>query len=349
MKTTSLSYFKNYANRLSLGLLGGFSLLAVGTSQAQQISGAGATFSAPIIQRWAVEYNKLNPKVQVNYQSIGSGAGVKNFIQGVIDFAGSDAAMTDEEIAKVKTGVVMIPATAGMIVLAYNLPGVKNLNLSREAMSAIFLGKITNWSDHLITKENPGETLPNLPINVAYRSDGSGTTYVFTQHLDAISPDFHTAVGMGKAVTFPVGSGGKGNEGVTAIIKSSVGAIGYIEYGYAENNKLAMANLQNKAGKFIAPTPESGAETLSHVVFPDNLRIWPVDPEGAKDYPIATFTWICLNKTYPDADKLTALKEWMTYSLTTGQGFANELGYIPLPAPVVVKCQAALSTITSSK
>ena len=193
------------------------------SATAQQLSGAGASFPAPLYQRWAVEFNKQQPKVQVNYQSVGSGAGVKQFSQGTVDFAASDAAMSDEEIEKVKQGVVMIPATAGSVVIAYNLPGVTDLKLSRDAYVGIFLGKITKWNDPAIAKDNPGVTLPDLPINVSYRSDGSGTTFVFTKHLAAISKDFADEVGNDKSVTWPVGAGGKGNEGVTALIKQSPG------------------------------------------------------------------------------------------------------------------------------
>lgn len=320
------------------------SILA-GSAMAQQLSGAGASFPAPLYQRWAAEYNKVNPSVQVNYQSVGSGAGVKQFTQGTVDFAASDAAMSDEEIAKVKAGVVMIPATAGSIVIAYNLPGVTDLKLSRDAYAGIFLGKIANWNDPIIAKDNPGVTLPNLPINVAYRSDGSGTTFVFTKHLSAISKDFADTVGSDKSVQWPVGVGGKGNDGVTALIKQSPGAVGYVEYGYAVNNGLATAQLQNKAGNFIKATDESGAATLASVQLPENLRIWPEDPAGAQDYPIATFTWLLLYKQNADANKLKALKEFVTYGLTDGQKFAGELGYIPLPAPVVAKAKAALESV----
>jgi phosphate transport system substrate-binding protein len=314
-------------------------------ARGQQLSGAGASFPAPLYQRWAVEYNKLHPEVQVNYQSVGSGAGVKQFSQGTVDFAASDAAMSDEEIAKVKQGVVMIPATAGSIVVAYNLPEVKELKLSRDAYVGIFLGKITKWNDPVIAKDNPGEKLPDLPINVAFRSDGSGTTFVFTKHLAAISKDFADEVGTDKSVTWPAGAGGKGNEGVTALVKQTPGTIGYVEYGYAAHNGLSMASLQNKSGKFVKPTDESGAATLSNITFPDNLRVWPEDPSGDDDYPIATFTWLLLYKKYADAGKLKALQGFVTYGLTDGQKFASELGYIPLPAAVVEKSKAALASI----
>jgi phosphate transport system substrate-binding protein len=318
----------------------------VSSSQAAvQLSGAGASFPAPLYQRWAVEYNKLHPDVQVNYQSVGSGAGVKQFTAGTVDFAASDAAMTDAEIAKVPQGVVMVPATAGSIVIAYNLPGVTDLKLSRDAYTGIFLGKITNWNDPVIAKANPDAKLPDMPINVAYRSDGSGTTFVFTKHLSAVSKDFADQVGSDKTVPWPVGAGGKGNEGVTALIKQAPGTVGYVEYGYAANNGLAMAQLENKSGKFIKPTAESGAATLASVVFPPNLRIWPEDPAGADAYPIATFTWILLYQKNPDAAKLAALKDFVKWGLTDGQKYAPELGYIALPAPVVQKDMAALDTV----
>ncbi len=328
-----------------LTILGAATLAVLNTSHAQQLSGAGATFPAPIYQRWGAEFNKKNPAVKVNYQSVGSGAGVKNFTQGVVDFGASDAAMTDAEIAKVPQGAVLLPATAGSVVLAYNLPGVPELKLSRKAIAAIFLGTVKKWNDPVIAESNPGVKLPDLPINVAYRSDGSGTTFIFTQHVAAISPEFDERVGSDKSVTFPAGIGGKGNEGVTALIKQTPGTIGYVEYGYAKNNGLAMAALENKAGKFVAPTPKSGASALASVELPENLRAWPVDPAGEGDYPIASFTWLLLYKKYSDPAKLKALKEFVTYGLTDGQSLADELGYIPLPEPVVAKAKAALATV----
>jgi phosphate transport system substrate-binding protein len=218
--------------------------------QAQQLSGAGATFPAPLYQRWAVEYNKQVPSIKVNYQSVGSGAGVKNFLQGVVDFGASDAAMTDEEMAKSPRGAVLVPATAGSVVLAYNLENVAGLKLTRVALAGIFLGTITKWNDPAIVASNPDVPLPDRAINVAYRSDGSGTTFVFTQHLSAISPEFDEEVGFDKSVTFPVGVGGKGNEGVTALIKQTPGTIGYVEFGYAEQktNRAISSHLPRKAG-----------------------------------------------------------------------------------------------------
>ncbi len=342
---SSLTVQMKLTSSLALCLSIATSLAFVTPARAQQISGAGATFPAPLYQRWGVEFNKVQPGIQVNYQSVGSGAGVKNFIQGVVDFGASDAAMSDEEIAKVAAGAVMIPATAGEIVFAYNLPGVSGIKLTREVMAGIYLGKVKKWNDAAIVKANPDLKLPDMPIQVAYRSDGSGTTYVFTQHLSEISDEFDDEVGTDKSVTFPVGVGGKGNEGVTALIKQSPGTVGYVEYGYAKDNSLSMASLQNKCGNFIAPDIASARNTLSNVQLPENLRVWPVDPEGANDYPIVSFTWLLLYKKYPDAAKLKALKEFVTWGLTDGQSFSESLGYVPLPAPVVEKAKAALATV----
>src|ERR1700745_3264640 len=275
-----LSLMKINTLRVCLTLVA-VSAAAYSASAQTKLNGAGATFPAPLYQRWIAEFTKANPNVQINYQAVGSGTGITNFTQGIVNFAGSDAAMTDEQIAKVKQGVVLIPATAGSIVLAYNLPGVESLKLSREAYSGIFVGKITKWNDPTIAKANEGVKLPDTAITVCERSDGSGTTFVFTKHLSAISPDFKDKVGEGTSVTWPTGVAGKGNDGVTALIKQNKGAIGYVEYGYAKNNKLSFAALQNKAGEFATPTTASGAATLATTQFPPGLlRAWPSDPEA---------------------------------------------------------------------
>ena len=322
------------------------SAAAYSASAQTKLNGAGATFPAPLYQRWIAEFTKANPNVQINYQAVGSGTGITNFTQGIVNFAGSDAAMTDEQIAKVKQGVVLIPATAGSIVLAYNLPGVESLKLSREAYSGIFVGKITKWNDPTIAKANEGVKLPDTAITVCERSDGSGTTFVFTKHLSAISPDFKTQVGEGTTVTWPTGVAGKGNDGVTALIKQTPGAIGYVEYGYAKNNKLTFAQLQNKSGAFVAATAESGAATLNSTQFPSEiLRAWPSDPDAKDAYPISTFTWLLLYKKYDNKEILDVLKKFVTYGLSDGQKFADELGYIPLPKEVAAKSEAALKSV----
>jgi phosphate transport system substrate-binding protein len=313
---------------------------------ATQLQGAGATFPAPLYLRWIAEYTKANPDVQINYQAIGSGAGIKQFTQNLVSFGASDAAMTDKEIAAVKQGVVLIPATAGSIVLAYNLPGVENLKLSREAYVGIFLGKITKWSDPAIAKTNEGVKLPNIGITACERSDGSGTNFVFTKHLSAISPEFNDAVGSGTSVTWPTGVAGKGNDGVTALIKQTPGAIGYVEYGYAQHNKLPFAALQNKAGEFVTATTASGEATLATTQFPSELlRAWPSDPDGKDAYPISTFTWLLIYKKYDNAPIGDAVKKFVTFGLTDGQKFAEDLGYIPLPKEILDKDLEALKTV----
>jgi phosphate transport system substrate-binding protein len=316
-------------------------------AQTITLNASGATFPALLYGRWFSEYNKLNPGVRINYQPVGSGQGIKSFTGGLTDFGASDAAMSDKEIAAVtQGGVTLLPMTAGSIVLSYNLPGVTApVQLPRDVYPAIFLGTITRWSDPKIVAANPGLTLPDLPITVAYRADGSGTTYNFTNHLSAISPDFKAKVGGGKTVKWPVGVGGKGNEGVAALIKQTPGTIGYVEFGYAMQTKLPMATLQNAAGKFVAPTPESGSAALSQVALPDNLRAFVTDPTGDASYPIVTFTWWLCHTQYTKPGVADAIKALATWSLTDGQKLAPELGYLPLPDNVVTKVQAAVSQI----
>jgi phosphate transport system substrate-binding protein len=312
------------------------------------LSGAGATFPAPLYQRWFSDFNKTNPAVTVSYQSVGSGAGVKQFTSGTVDFGASDVAMKDEEIKAVPKGVVMLPMTAGSVVLAYNLPDLKApLKLSREAYVGIFQGKIKKWNDPAIAKSNPDVKLPDTSIKVVYRSDGSGTTAVFTKFLSAVSPDWKSSVGDGKTVDWPSGTGAKGNEGITAQIQQNQGSIGYVEYGYAKQNNLAFAALENKAGSFIEPSEQSAQATLSAVKLPDNLRAFIVDPEGKDAYPIVTYTWLLAYKTYDDPNKAKALKAVIDYSIAEGQKVSSELGYIPLPPDVVTKVKAAADAIAS--
>jgi len=316
-------------------------------AEAITLQGAGATFPMPLYQRWFSEYNKLHPEVQINYQSLGSGAGVKQFQQSLVNFGASDAAMTDEEMAKVKEGVVLLPMTAGSIVLSYNLPdGPSELKLSREAYAGIFLGKITQWNDPEISKPNPGAKLPDTKITVVSRSDGSGTTFVFTSHMSAISAEWKKRVGAGKAVNFPVGVAGKGNEGVTALIKQTPGAIGYVEYGYAKQTGMPMAELENKSGKFVKYGLETGKNALASVKLPANLRAWITDPPGADAYPIVSYTWLLCYKKYQDPKITETLKSVIRFCLTQGQSYSVELGYIPLPANVVARVTKALNEIS---
>lgn len=311
-----------------------------------RLNGAGATFPAPLYQTWFQALNQKYPNLQVNYQPVGSGAGIEQFTKGLVDFGASDVAMTDEEIQKVQNGVLLLPMTAGSIVLAYNLPGVEGLKLPRDVYSGIFLGTIKSWNDPKIAAANPGAKLPNTPITTVHRSEGSGTTGVFTQHLSAINPEWKSKVGSGKTVNWPAGVAAKGNDGVTAQIQQTQGSVGYVEYAYAKNSKLNFATLENKSKQFVAPSDESAAKTLEAVTLPENLRAFIADPEGNDSYPIVTYTWILANKKYSDATKAKAVEAMIEYGLTEGQKIATQLGYVPLPASVVQKVTTAADAIS---
>jgi phosphate transport system substrate-binding protein len=320
---------------------------ATGAEAAITLQGSGATFPAPLYQKWFAEYNKAHPDVQVNYQALGSGAGIKQFQNNLVDFGASDAAMTDEEMAAVKQGVVLLPMTAGAIVLAYNLPnGPSELKLSRDAYVGIFLGKITQWNDPAIANTNPGANLPPTKITAVVRSDGSGTTFVFTSHLSAISEAWKSGPGAGKSVNFPAAVAGKGNSGVTALIKETPGAIGYVEYGYALQTKLPMATLQNKSGNYVKADLASGKEALASVPLPADLRAWATDPATPNSYPIVTYTWLLCYKKYQDPKIAETLKSIIQYGVTQGQSFSVELGYIPLPGNVVDAVTRAMNDIS---
>jgi phosphate transport system substrate-binding protein len=312
------------------------------------LNGSGASFPFPIYSKWFKDFSKAHEGIRVDYQSKGSGAGIQDFINQVVDFAGSDAAMNDEEISKVKDGVVLLPMTAGEVVLTYNLEGVKDLKLPRDVYPEIFMGKITKWNDPKIAAANPGVDLPDEKITVVVRSDSSGTSFVFSGHLSAINKEFKDSVGHAKSPNWPTMSTlvkAPKNDGVTATVKQTPGAIGYIEYGYAKLTGAPTAMLENKAGKFMAPGPESGAAALASAEFPKgnlpggdvpDLRVWVTDPAGADSYPIASFTWLLFpEKMAPE--KAKAAHELVKYCLTEGQKISDSMGYIPLPKNVVDK------------
>jgi phosphate transport system substrate-binding protein len=317
-------------------------------AQDMRLIGSGASFPAPIYAAWFKAFSKESGGTIVDYQSKGSGAGIQDFINRTVDFAASDAAMTDEEIAKVQAGVVLIPITAGEIVLAYNLPGnPQELKLPRDVYPEIFMGKVTKWNDPRIVAANPHLKLPDLPITVVRRSDASGTTFVFTKHLSAINPAFAKQVGSGTTVEWPASDkivGAPKNDGVTATIKQTPGAIGYIEYGFAKLTKASHAMLQNKAGKYVPADAKSGEAALASAKLGPDLRGWVEDPEGPEAYPIATFTWLLFYKQQ-DAKKADVLRKLVEYCVTKGQAMSDSLGYIPLPAPVVAKVKAAAHEI----
>ncbi|MCG5062130.1 MAG: phosphate ABC transporter substrate-binding protein PstS [Limnoraphis sp. WC205] len=315
-------------------------------NQQVNLVGAGATFPAPLYQRWFQEFSQGTQNLQIDYQSVGSGAGVERFTQGLVQFGASDVAMTDEEIAKVQKGVLMLPVTAGSIGLAYNLSGVEGLKLSRQTYADIFLGKITNWNDPAIAEDNPGLQLPDQPITVVYRSDGSGTTGVFTKHMSAASEEWKNTVGDGKTVQWPVGIGGKGNEGVTAQVSQTPGAIGYIEYGYAKSAGIPLAALENKSGQFVELTDESTSKTLEAIELPEDLRAFVPDPEGEESYPIVSYTWLLVYGEYPDPEVAKSIEAMVEYSLTKGQEIGPDLGYIKLPQNVREKVAGVADKIS---
>jgi phosphate transport system substrate-binding protein len=311
----------------------------------QKLQGAGASFPAPLYTKWFKAYSGSHPNVQIDYQSVGSGSGVKSVLDKTVDFGASDAAMKSEDMAKVDVGVQLLPMTAGAIVLTYNLKDVPTLKLSRQAYSGIFLGKIKKWNDPLIAKTNPGVKLPGDPINVVVRADSSGTTYVFTRHLSAISEDFAKDPGANNMPNWPVGTKSKGNEGVTASVMTTPGSIGYIEYGYALSQKMPMAQLENKSGNFVAASTESGRAALSSAQMPDDLIVWASDPDVKEAYPIVTYTWMIFYKQYKDKDKLALIQNLLQYCVTDGQKDSEALGYIPLPDAVVDKVKLAAQNI----
>jgi phosphate transport system substrate-binding protein len=322
------------------------------------LQGAGATFPAPLYKRWFLEYYQRHHDVRINYQAIGSGAGIRQFIAGMVNFAASDAAMSDGEIKQLeqndnelrhkgKSGVAMLPMTAGNIALAYNLPDIHGtVRLSRKAMVDIFLGKIKFWDHADIVKDNPQLTLPHQEMTVVRRSEGSGTTFAFTNHLSAISPEWKSEIGASKTVDkWKTGIGARGNNGVAATIKQTPGAIGYIEAGYAELTHLPMAAIENKKGNFLEPTTENGMAALADAKLPDNLRLFITDPQSADAYPIVTFTWLLCYKSYRDERTAETIKSVVVFCLTKGQEWSKELGYVPLPKTVVERVLAATEEI----
>lgn len=313
------------------------------------LQGAGATFPAPLYKKWIGVFTAQNPDVGVEYKDVGSGEGVQRFLAQTVDFGASDAAMTDEQMARVANGARLVPATAGMVVLAYNLPGVRGaLKLSRDVYADIFLRKIVKWNDPRIQALNPDLKLPNRSLVIAARQDRSGTTFALANHLNAISPEWQRGPGVGYAIDW---SGramlARGNEGVAGLVKSSEGSLGYMEYGFAERLRLPMAQLQNKAGRYVAPSGGSGQAALASGVrqMPDNLRLYLPDPEGEDSYPIVSLTWLLLYERYPDPQKSAALKRFVTWGLSLGQSYGPELGYIALPADVTSRSRAALERI----
>jgi phosphate transport system substrate-binding protein len=311
------------------------------------LRGAGSTLASLIYKKWIEAYRSVSPSVSIAYDPVGSGEGVARFIAGVVDFAGSDVPLTDAEIAEVHDGASVVPTTAGMIVLAYNIPGVTaSLRLPRVVYADIFAGVIKRWDDPRIRAANPGLALPHLDIVLVARLDASGTTAVFTEHLAAISHAWHDrGLGVGKIIQWPAGAMlASGSEGIAARIKISEGAIGYVEYGFPKRLGIPMAVLQNEAGEFIAPSADSGQQALAgSVASLSGLPASAIDPAGSGAYPIVTYSWIALNRKYADARKGEALRQFIDWGLSHGQGAGIDLGYVPLSAGIISLSKQALS------
>ena len=323
--------------------------LAVSTAAAQAtLTGAGATFPYPIYSKWFDEYRRLHPDVQINYQSIGSGGGIRQVLAGTVDFGATDGPMSDEQVAKAPFKVLHLPTVLGAVVPIYNVPGVAQpVRFTGNALAGIFLGSITKWNDPAIAKVNPGVALPAADIVVVHRSDGSGTTYVWTDYLSKVSEGWKARVGRNTAVRWPVGLGGKGNEGVTGLVKQTPHSIGYVELVYALQNKLAFGMVQNPAGQFIKADLASVTEAAAGAAksMPADYRVSITAAPGANAYPVASFTWLLVPAAPADAKKGAALVEFVRWALADGQKMAEKLGYAPLPREVAARELETLKTI----
>jgi phosphate transport system substrate-binding protein len=329
---------------LAAGLLAVTSLASAETL----VNGAGATFPYPLYSKWFSEYAKIDPTVKFNYQSIGSGGGIKQITAQTVDFGASDKFLSDEELKAAPGKLIHIPTVMGAVVVTYNLPGVaKGLKLSSEDVADIYLGKITKWNDKKISDDNPGVKLPDKPIIVVHRSDGSGTTSIFTDYLSSVNKDWAAKVGKGASVKWPVGLGGKGNEGVAGQIKNTQFTIGYVELAYAIENKLPFAFLKNKEGQFVEPTIKSisaaAAGAAKHM--PADYRISLVNQPGKETYPVVGFTWLLVYEQQKDKTKGQKLVDFLTWSLHKGQKLAAPLLYAPLPENVVKMVDKTIKSI----
>lgn len=319
----------------------------IANAQNVSLSGAGASFPAPLYQRWFAEYNELNPNVRISYQSVGSGAGVNQYLEGTVDFGATDAPLTEEERQTFQQrygqAPIQVPMTAGTVVFAYNLPGVENLELPRDVYCGIVTGEISNWSDPAIAQANPNADLPDTPITWIHRSDGSGTTFLFTNHISAACPNWQG--GAAKTVEWPTGIGAKGNEGISAQVLQTEGGIGYIEYAYAKENGISAAAIENKSGNIISPSPEAASLVFAGETIPEDFALTVPDPANPEAYPIAGLTWLLVYPEYEDASKVQALQDVINWALNSGDSYAEELGYIPLPQEVA---QRVLETVQNN-
>lgn len=320
------------------------------TTGVVRLQGAGATFPNPLYQKWLSEYGKLNPNVQMDYQSIGSGGGIKQIQEQTVDFGASDAPMKDEDLKKAPGELLHVPTVLGAVVLTYNLSGVqKPLRFSPEVIADIFLGKIKRWDDDKLKADNPGVALPAADITSVHRSDGSGTSAVFTDYLSKVSPEWKEKIGAGTSPQWPGGIGGKGNEGVTGQVKQTPNTIGYVELAYAVKNNLPVALIKNSSGNFVEPSLDAvtAAAAESLATTPDDLRVSITNAAGGQAYPISSYTYILVYKDQKDATKGKVLVDFLWWGIHDGEKFAKDLQYAPLPAEIVKRAEAKINSITS--
>ncbi|HSB70263.1 MAG TPA: phosphate ABC transporter substrate-binding protein PstS [Candidatus Methylomirabilis sp.] len=335
----------------SIALIALLGIVALGASPvaAQTLmNGAGATFPYPIYSKWFDEYTRVDSSVRFNYQSIGSGGGIRQITERTVDFGASDGPMTDEQLKKAPGPLLHVPTVLGAVVATYNLPGNPKLRFTPDLLADIFLGKVTKWNDSRLKEANPGASLPDQPILVVHRSDGSGTTYIWVDYLTKVSPEWAQKVGRGTSVNWPVGLGGKGNEGVAGQVKSTPGALGYVELAYAIKNHLPAAAIRNQAGKFVEPSIQSttAAAAGAAKTMPADFRVSLTNPPGEDAYPVASFTWLLVYQEQADQTKGLALVKFLRWAIHDGQKFTADLLYAPLPASVVKQIEAALGHIT---
>ena len=311
------------------------------------LNGAGATFPYPMYSKWFSEYHKLHPDAEINYQSIGSGGGIRQVLAGTVDFGASDGPMSDEQLAQSKVKILHVPTVLGAVVPAYNVPGVNGeLKFTPEALAGIFLGKITSWNDNALTSANPGVNLPNQPIIVIHRSDGSGTTFIFTDYLSKVSPEWQSQVGKNTSVKWPVGLGGKGNEGVAGMIRQMQGAIGYIELIYAVQNKIPYGTVKNSSGAFVKASLDSVTAAAASVKnMPADFRVSITNAPGKDAYPISSFTWLLIPVKSKDAAKGKIISDFLNWMVDDGQKMTADLTYAPLPASVASKVKTEIKQV----
>ncbi len=320
-------------------------LSSLGAAQAQKLTGAGATFPYPIYSKWFSEYSIAHPGVEINYQSIGSGGGIRQVTSGLVDFGASDGPMTDEQLAASKIKLVHIPTVLGAVVPVFNVPGVSDIKFSADVLADIYLGKISNWNDGRIAKDNPGVHLPDQKIIVVHRSDGSGTTYIFTDYLSKVSKEWAGGPGKGASPSWPVGVGGKGNEGVAGLVRQLPGAVGYVELIYALQNKITFGEVKNAAGHWTKASIAGVTEAAASVKqMPADYRVSITNAPGANAYPISSFTWMLVPIKSADPAKGKVLKDMLSWIVKSGEGEVSALSYAPLPPAVAEK---VLKTIYS--